>query len=222
MLNVSVEGVPGAGKTAVLRRLKELVDTADNFPTTVVVEHTLMNADHNDDDPSALLLRHVEMLLPYAELPGALSTAICICICERSPQSLHRVYLSASDMDPIRYNLYKQVLLEGVTWRPSLIFYLGSNTNGNNKHGNVANGDDSATTGTTTDVHLIKERYDYLLRHIKGCEVVHVPSELVDVEGIATYILRTLRKCYDATNASTTATSECSTKAPCASNVALS
>lgn len=167
---ISLEGVPGSRKTDVLRALKRML--GERRCTTI--EHTLLNGNSNSSDG---LVRHVSMLLPFLEeYPDDDDEDVAVVVAERSPQSLHRVYLRPDEMDAVRYNLYKRVLQEATRrWKPQLVFYLP----------------DGPTSTEHVDYAFFHDRYAYLLRHqlLKECEIVHVPPELSnDAEAIAEFV----------------------------------
>ena len=80
-----------------------------------------------------------------------------VTICERSPISLSKVYLRKKDLDPLRYNLYKQILDRGKLWKPNLIYYL------ERPHDNPE--------------EQVEAHYLYVLKHLKGTEVVYLPCK---------------------------------------------
>ena len=164
---ISLEGVPGSRKTDVLCALKRMLGER----RCVTIEHILLSGNSSDG-----LTRHVSMLLPFLEeYPEDKDVVV---VAERSPQSLHRVYLRPDEMDAVRYNLYKRVLQEATRrWKPELVFYLP----------------DGPTSTEHVDYAFFHDRYAYLLRHqlLKECEIVHVPPELSnDAEAIAEFVAK--------------------------------
>ncbi len=109
-MNICLEGVPGCGKSDVIKRLRTLLPKVD------CREHELISSQKSH------LVDHVEMILAYRQacVPGTTT------IWERSPLSLSKVYMNRKDITPLQYNLYKQLVDRGVYWKPDLIYYINN------------------------------------------------------------------------------------------------